>query len=187
MKSRFTIQPFRGLFVAFIFASSPVNAQSFSVCFEHGCASSVAVTLGTFDWQKIRELFAHAENAESERAQIAKAIALLETIAAEKIGAADRGGTGLVYTGQMDCIDESINTTTYLTLFMHTALLRWHRVEKPATRGWLLFGWPHTTAVMSEPETQQHFAVDSWFYDNGTAPVIVPLEEWKKGWKPREL
>ena len=46
---------------------------------------------------------------------------------------------------QMDCIDESTNSTTYLRILAGAGLLRWHRVEARVTRGFFIFGWPHTT------------------------------------------
>ena len=39
---------------------------------------------------------------------------------------------------------------------------------------------------MEEIETGQKYAVDSWFEDNGHPAHIVPLIEWKKGWKPQK-
>jgi hypothetical protein len=43
---------------------------------------------------------------------------------------------------------------------------------------------PHTTAVIRDIENRQDYVVDSWFFDNGERPVIMPLEEWKSGWSP---
>jgi hypothetical protein len=61
----------------------------------------------------------------------------------------DKGGTFNGGEGQMDCIDESINTTLYLTMFQKYGLMRDHRVvDDRATRGWFIGGWPHTTAVV---------------------------------------
>lgn len=102
----------------------------------------------------------------------------------------DKGGTFNGGEGQMDCIDESINTTLYLTMLQKFGLMRLHRVEDRATRGWFLAGWPHTTAVISEIAmnrengTYRLWAVDSWFLDNGEPPFILPLETWKAGWEP---
>ncbi len=63
----------------------------------------------------------------------------------------------------MDCIDESINTTLYLTMFQKFGLLREHQVEDRATRGWFIGGWPHTTAVISEITLLQ---------ERGTAEIL---------------
>lgn len=52
------------------------------------------------------------------------------------------------------------------------------------TRGFILLGWPHTTAVISETVSGRRFAVDSWFHDNGQPPEIVALDIWRWGWSP---
>ena len=72
-----------------------------------------------------------------------------------------------------------------LRILVKTGLLRWHRVEDRVTRGFFLFGWPHTTAVVSDQTTGRKWAVDSWFFANGVPPVIVPLEQWQQvRWRP---
>ena len=43
---------------------------------------------------------------------------------------------------------------------------------------------PHNTAVIIEKISGDEFVVDSWFFDNGTPPVIVPLESWLAGYDP---
>jgi hypothetical protein len=63
-------------------------------------------------------------------------------------------------------------------------LLRHHHVADRATRGWFIFGFPHTTAVIHEDARNAEWAVDSWFLDNGEPPFILPLDVWKKGWRP---
>jgi hypothetical protein len=79
----------------------------------------------------------------------------------------------------MDCVDESTNTTTYLTMLLKDGLLKWHNVEDRATRGFFIFGWPHTTAVIRDTVTGQLYVVDSWFLDNGQPPYIQKLEDWR--------
>jgi hypothetical protein len=86
----------------------------------------------------------------------------------------------------MDCIDESTNTTTYLRMLTNSGLLKHHTVMDRATRFGLFAGAPHTTAVISENGSDRDFAVDSWFLDNGQAPAIVRMQEWKSGWEPGE-
>jgi hypothetical protein len=127
-----------------------------------------------------------AEAPPEEREQIRSAIALLETVVGPMTGtSSDLGGTwpGFGLPGQMDCIDESINTTTYLRMLQKYGLLRWHGVVDRATR-WSLFSWPHTTAVIEERSSRRQWAVDSWFLDNGEPPFVLPLETWRDGWKP---
>ena len=88
------------------------------------------------------------------------------------------------WPAEMDCIDESTNTTIYLTLFKRQGLLHHHEIMDRSTRGWFLFGMPHTTAVVNERANDSLWAVDSWFLDNGEPPFIVPLRTWRRGWKP---
>ena len=79
----------------------------------------------------------------------------------------DKGGNwaGWGLPGQMDCIDESTNTTIYLRMLQKDGLLRWHQAGDRATR-WTPFTWPHTTAVIEERDSLLRWAVDSWFLDN---------------------
>lgn len=187
-----SLKQLKRFLAALAFASVCARAEmpeqpSFSVCYQYGCASIASVLLTPLEWKEIREIFSDARDAQMEREQIAQAIGAIEAVVGEKTGtASDRGGTGITSSpGQMDCIDESMNSTTYLTMLARDGLLLWHVIEERATRGWLIFGWPHTTAVIRERASGEKFAVDSWFFDNGTPPAIVPLQEWKRGWTPK--
>ena len=167
--------------------TDPTPAR-FSVCHAGTCAIVSQAALTETQWTQIAEVFSPgAKDARDERARIAQAIGRLETVVGVITGTSDdraENQTGNDWQAQMDCIDESTNTTTYLRILAKTGLLRWHRVEDRVTRGWFLFGWPHTTAVVSELDTGSRWAVDSWFFENGKPPVIVPLELWKTGWRP---
>ncbi|MGB5570048.1 MAG: hypothetical protein WBM81_12170 [Sedimenticolaceae bacterium] len=160
------------------------------VCFHHGCASVKRVTLKDAQWQQVTRHFAPPGNdAAAERGQIRQAIAEMERITGELAGTSGDIAGDLASFGtldpQMDCIDESSNTTTYLTLFEQAGLLRWHSVEPRATRGYLFWGgWPHYTAMIRDRQTGQQWVVDSWFRDNGELPDVVELDTWKDGWKP---
>jgi len=169
-----------------------LRLEAVPVCFHHGCASVKRVRLGDAQWQKLAGHFdPPAADPAGERAQIRRAIAEMEQLVGELAGtsgdrAGDLAGFGTLEP-QMDCVDESANTTTYLTLFEEHGLLRWHRVEPLAHRGYLLFGgWPHFTAVIRDRQTDRRWVVDSWFHDNGLPPEILDLETWKAGWKPQE-
>lgn len=166
--------------------TDPDPAQ-FNICYDYGCASLAWVKLSDEQWQRVPAVFAPpAASPADEREQIRRAIALLESIVGPMTGTAhDKGGSwpGLGQTGQMDCIDESTNTTIYLTMLQKYGLLRWHNVEDRSTR-WSLFRWPHTTAVIAERAGGREWAVDSWFLDNGEPPFVLPLETWKDGWMP---
>lgn len=169
--------------------ADPDPAQ-FNVCYNYGCASLAWIKLGDEQWQQLRAAFAQpAATPSAEREQIRTAIALFETIVGAVTGTAgDKGGTfpGIAQAGQMDCIDESINTTIYLRMLQKYGLLRWHSVADRSTR-WSLFSWPHTTAVIEERASRRRWAVDSWFLDNGKPPFVLPLEIWKGGWQAPQL
>ncbi|MEW6352888.1 MAG: hypothetical protein AB1469_01120 [Pseudomonadota bacterium] len=167
--------------------TDPAPAR-FSVCSEHTCSKVSVIGLEPAQWDGIRAVFMPAaRNAAQERAYIARAVTLMETLVGPLTGTAhDKGriyqGVGL--QGQMDCIDESTNTSLYLIMMVRDGLIKWHNVEDRATRGFFIFGWPHTTAVISDKQSGELFAVDSWFLDNGQPPYILPLQTWKDGWNP---
>ncbi len=167
--------------------TDPTPAR-FSVCHAGTCTLVTQVSLAEDQWQRIAAVFSSPPAGPAEeRERIARAVALFETIVGELTGTSDdRAGNekGADWSAQMDCIDESTNTTTYLRMLRHGGLLKWHSVEARVTRGWFLFGWPHTTAVVRDVVSGEKWAVDSWFFENGKPPVIVPLELWKTGWRP---
>ena len=160
----------------------------FSICYGNTCRFVASVGLGQAEWGRIRELFdtAAATPAE-EREQARAAVAMLEKITGDRIGtAADRGENfnGLGLPGQMDCVDESTNTTVYLTMLQVDHLLKWHTVETRTSRGLGTLQAPHFTAVIRDQSDNMRYAVDSWFLDNGRPPFIVPLSVWERGWRP---
>jgi hypothetical protein len=175
------------LFVRDDIISTP-TPESFSVCFDHTCASVVTVSLTADEWRSAtRPVREPAASATAERAAIAESIALLEAIVGRYTGThRDRGRNlpGIGQAGQLDCIDESTNTTTYLRLLERDGLFRHHSVGKRSTRFGLFVGMPHTTAVIEELGSQRRYAVDSWFLDNGQPPFIAELEHWKAGAAP---
>lgn len=160
----------------------------FSVCLNYGCDTVKTVGFQANQWAAIKALFRKPPStAEQERERLKMAIALIEYLVGDLAGTSqDKAGdlAGLGLPGQQDCIDESVNTSLYLTLLQSVGLMRFHSVEDRATRSYVIFGYPHTTAVIRENPSGKKFAVDSWFYDNGKPPVIIPLETWKDGWEP---
>jgi hypothetical protein len=147
----------------------------------------VEVGLDAAQQAVIRALFEpQAIDAAAERGQLRAAIAQMERYVGAMTGTSgDKGGTfNFVRERQMDCIDESTNTWSYLLMFRRYGLMHRHEVADVATRGWVIFGWPHTTAVIRETATGARWAVDSWFFDNGEPPVVLPLEVWRRGWEP---
>jgi hypothetical protein len=163
--------------------------DSFSMCHGHGCRLRSQVGLTPLEWDPVADLFAEpAASAEIERGRIATAIGLIEIVVGRKTGTSqDEAGTLNAVSGnyQLDCVDETTNTSIYLTLLARAGYLKWHKLEGWAGRGALIDGaWPHQTAVILELQSKRPYAVDSWFEDNGRAAHVVPLDEWRAGWKP---
>ena len=164
----------------------------FSVCYQHTCAEVEHLSLTGDQWQQVRDRFeSPPRSAQEERERIAAAIAFLEIEVGKQIDTLDdRGGNleGFVATGnQLDCVDESTNSTTYLKMMERDGLFRYHRVAPRATRArsnLFFIGWPHSTAVVTDATTGEKWAVDSWFLDNGQPPAVVPLSLWRTGWEP---
>ena len=162
----------------------------FQTCQGGGCAIVKASELSDDEWKQVEALFEPMPETESqERELVAQAIGLIEGLVSQKIGTMlDKAGTfnNADYPGQQDCNDESINTTTYLRLLKQAGLMRMHQVEDMRTRHFFFSGWPHTTAVIRASSSQQQYAVDSWFYDNGLPATIVKFEDWKAGYVPED-
>jgi len=164
------------------------DINHFSMCHAHGCKIVEQLSLSNTQWQQIARHFQPAaQSAADERLQIANAIAEFETIIGKKTNTSeDKAGLfeSMGSSGQLDCIDESTNSTTYLLILEHNGLLKWHKPINHITRGFFIFGWPHSSAAMKEKHSKAEYAVDSWFEDNGKRPHIIPLSQWRSGWSP---
>ena len=167
----------------------PPTVERFTVCHDYGCASRTVVSLDPEEWQEVRAVFEPApEDAVEERKRIAKAVARLEVMAGKRAGTLnEKGGTlnSISLAGQQDCVDEAVNTTTYMVLMEQDGLIKRHKAQSVAWRG-ALFGktLPHVTPVTAEIASGDLWAVDSSFFDNGEEPVLMPLKEWLDGWEP---
>lgn len=170
--------------------TKPTQDQ-FPHCYRYGCDKIAEVTFNKEDWKAIDILFeSNSTTPKQERRKISQAIGLFEAIAGGKTGTkSDVYGTFRV-TGpyQQDCIDESTNTTIYLSLLEQRGHLKHYSVKPPQSRVPILHAgrWPHRTAIIEENQSKNHYAVDSWFHDNGFPAEVVPLKLWKKGWKAEE-
>lgn len=176
--------------VAFLFCCLSVatsiafpGQQTLFTCIDYHCDAGRTVTLTADQWQSVRDLFPASTTPTEERENIRQAIALLENVVGAMTGtwrdlAGNAAGAG--QHGQLDCISESKNTTTYLQLLAADALLKWHDIEERQVRHPLIFN-VHWSAVIIDRSTGERFAVDSWFLDNGQPPVIQPLEDWLSG------
>ena len=152
-------------------------------CTDFHCDREREVQLTTRQWQNIRTLFTGTVSPGQERNRLRQAIALLEVYAGNITGTwrdLPRNITGEGPQGQLDCISESKNTTTYLALLHNNGLLRWHDIEERQVRHTFVFN-AHWSAVIRDRISGKRYAVDSWFRGNGYPPYIQPLQEWKSG------
>jgi hypothetical protein len=172
-------------FVSTPFIGAP-TPENYSICHNNGCAKFAFISLTYGQWQNIQSLFLPiAPDAKREREQIKSAIALLELYSGQQSTTyLDQAENSLSAgrEGQLDCIDEATNTTVYLRMLANAGLLKFHRQASRTSRSSMII--PHNTATIIETQSNQHYAVDSWFEANGEPPYIVPLKVWKKGWKP---
>ena len=155
------------------------------VCYDFGCKSQREVSLGSGEWASVRAIF-NADSAETERQHIKRAVARMETLVGRYTPTYLDIGGNLSYPkgdkqyvrppGQLDCIDESINTKRYLELFEREGLMKFHTVtERVYRRSFLTQHW---AVQMEEIHTERRFVVDSWFENNGEPPVVVSSETW---------
>lgn len=167
-------------------------------CFNYGCKTIRTVSIGVGLQKELKDLFSPLpDSAEEERYKISNAIGVFEQHIGNMTGTkADLKGTFKPFTRktdtplkfQQDCVDESTNTTVYLSYLSQKNWLKFHRVTQPQSRQPFMGGnsWWHQSATIKDLKTNQQYAVDSWFEDNGTPAYIVPIEIWFNNWKPPE-
>lgn len=169
--------------------------QNFTHCYSYGCEKRKELSLPEETTNRLQSVFSlPSHTKEIERNRIAQAIQIFE----QDIGALagtqhDIRGTFRLYESenvirgpQQDCIDESTNTTIYITLLEQLGMLQFYEPSFTANRQPFFSGapWWHQTAVIKDKDTGEKFAVDSWFKSNGETPYIVSYKEWKDGWLP---
>jgi len=154
-------------------------------CHGYGCSRRAAIMV---DGSLLRRagslLSAGRRSPEAERRAIGEIVKVYTAYLARQVG----GGPDLPGSppqmsgthGQMDCIDETANTTSLLLVLEGRGLLAHHRVERPQSRGLFIDGrYPHTTAVIVEKGTRREWAVDPWEKPVGQRPDILPLAVWR--------
>ncbi len=152
------------------------------VCYDFRCRSREVVSLSDEEWDTVVGWFREpAATPAGERDQIRRAIGWLEVLvgrhtpthrdlAADELEEPRR-------PGQLDCIDESVNTTTYLRLLEYNGLLQHHEVIEEAYRR-AIFD-QHWAGQIREIGSGTRYVVDSWFQPNGYLPIIQNSEDWE--------
>lgn len=169
--------------------SHPTPAK-FAYCYANTCEEVALVSLTPTEWEHVSQpLLVHVDHAVAERRQLALVIGRFEQVIGRILSTdQDLGGTlkGIFRQGQLDCIDETMNTNTLLIMLTRQGILRWHRYGDREQRfAFWSDGVPHFAATVVENQTGDVYAVDSWFRDNGHPADIVPLAVWKGGWNPQ--
>ena len=158
-----------------------ISPQMIPVCYNFGCRVKEYVSLTQDDWSSIEVIFKPQTNsAQVERIRIGKAVAQMEQLIGNYTPIHRDVGlnlsNGAKFPGQLDCIDESINTTTFLHILQRYDLIKHHKVIKRAYRR-AAFD-QHWTGQLEELNSTDRYVVDTWFYANGKMPVIQPTHEW---------
>lgn len=158
--------------------------SDFVYCHGYGCSQKIRLGLHDSEWNEVKKIFKNSKNAKDERQKIAKAIARMEKITGQLADTSDDLPKAPIIKKshqELDCIDETVNTTKYLTFFEQAGLLKFHKVGKPAFKGFFINGiYPHNTATVIEKETGKIFVIDSYIFANGEKPVIRSHEDWMK-------
>jgi hypothetical protein len=163
--------------------STPLAAAPIFVhCYDFGCKSTQELRFNDAHWRDIKAIFKQSQlDPDEEKQAIRRAVALMERISGDLSGThLDKAGNypGYDLAGQMDCIDESTNTFQYLLALEQMNLLNWHRVGLKQRR--IVWFVTHWTATITEIGSNDSYAVDSWYRDNGELPFIQPLADWKR-------
>ena len=170
-----------------------LNRNDVAICYQYGCKKIARISIDEDSWLSIVNIFNDIPpSAAYERALLAEYIARMEQYVGRKTNTQfDRAGTFVMYlnifnqqSNQMDCIDESINTLSYLKLLTALDVLNHHYLSGVVTRAGFISGYPHTAVLLVEKLTNKKYVIDSWFFDNGRPAVIVPYDLWKQGWAP---
>ena len=154
------------------------------VCHAFGCKLKYGFQFSNKDLKKLQTILKSGQKSpEAERKAIGNAVVWFEKRVGPIIGSdKDKGGLDMVNSGtpgQMDCIDESSNTTSLISFAQMHGFLKYHKVQSPVARGFFLDGrYPHATAVVLDTQNNVRYAVDSWIYDNGVFPKIKLLKDW---------
>ncbi|MBO67133.1 MAG: hypothetical protein CL398_02375 [Acidiferrobacteraceae bacterium] len=155
--------------------------HNITVCHGFGCNFKSTISLSTEEWHSAANWFdQEIADAKTERERIRHAIGWMEVLVGRHGPGREDRALDLQHVdyrmGQMDCVDESINTTTYLKLFENSGLLRWHRVVERIQRRAMINA--HWASQIEEVISGERYVVDSWFQDNGMLPNIQSQKDW---------
>ena len=185
--------PLSGEYLSRYAETSPTPA-SFIECHGYSCAERSRVSLSAAEWGRVKaQLAPPAHDARAERAKVARAIAVMQKIVGVQTGTGVHQWThkdmmilpNLGDPTQRDCIDEAVNTWTYMTMMERAGLLRFHTVAELGYAGLPTDTNPRNTAVLREKASGALYAVDASLTDGGEPPYVMPLTVWAGDWPPK--
>jgi hypothetical protein len=174
------------------FATANPTVASFTVCHGFNCVERKPVSLTADQWRRVTATFKPpAKTAQQERQQIGRAVALVESFVGPQAGIAAKQWThkymlvlpNLGDLTQIDCVDASVNTWTYMTLMERAGLFKFHKVTDLSYAGSFTDPDVRNTAVVQEINGG-YFAVDASLVDHEKPPLIMPLAVWLDTWPP---
>ncbi len=155
---------------------------NFFTCYGYGCKYKSRIELSAAEWREVRAKFEPPpDDAQKERKDIAEAVGLIERLVGQRTGTLVHQQDSRFNLGdptQMDCVDDSVNTWTYLNILNREGLLHYHSLAGLAHRGTLLTLDFSNTAVLAENGTGRKFAIDPWLGETGVPPPVFPLPLW---------
>ena len=171
------------------FARPDPTPGNFYACYGYGCKYKARIALTEEEWNDVQDEFhPPAEDAPTERTQLAAAVARFERFVGQRTGTSVHQLHSRLNFGdptQLDCVDNSVNTWTYLTILARAGLLRHHKVAGLAHGGTLLTLDFTNSAVIMEKDNGERFAVDPWMGDADAPPPVIPLAVWRRlDWSP---
>lgn len=176
--------------------SAAAGLKNIPVCHGFGCRYKAVASMSESEWDQIKEFFQPpAKSAAQERDQIRRAAGWFEVIMGRhtpihldqpgdnypgRFGTGGQDKTGIEYNdytwGQQDCVDDSVNMTTYLTLMDKAGLFKYYKVIGRARRHSAFD--QHFAGQIENIKTGKRWVVDSWFYGYGNLPVVEPTKKW---------
>jgi len=152
-------------------------------CAGTACSHHSVIALFSDEADEIRRLFNADGDAATERQELGRAIALMESFVGARNGtwADSPGNQHLDWDDpvQLDCVSEAVNTRSYLGRMALAGLLAHHRLGQLVTR-YTVFLQHVAVTVIDDADTE--FAVDSWVGANGEEPEIQPYGDWRLEW-----
>lgn len=151
--------------------------------YENGGIERTTIAIDASSWAHVQDEFEGVNSAGEERDATRDAVRRFEVAAGEQTPTwQDRPRSTPIFgtSGQLDCIAESNNTTTFLCLLRQEGLLRFHEVLRPEFRTQYLLFDPHRSALIRERGTGTVYAVDSWVGAAGEAPIVQEYRAWRR-------